>query len=267
MISQLLRIYTFFFAKKVFFRFNKLLYYFSLRGLGVLNYENDKVSGEDFFLKKMFLENKNMTVIDVGANIGNYSMKIMRIEPTSNVYSFEPHPNTFSKLAETSQKFGFKAFNLGCGGEKSKLKLYDYANRNGSSHASLFKEVIEKIHKSESKEILVNIIKLDDFVIEHNINEIDLLKIDTEGNELNVLKGFENHMKLKKVKVIHFEFNEMNVVSRTFFKDFYEFLELYDFYRMLPDSLVPLKEYNPLFCEIFAYQNIVAIRRDVNIGI
>jgi FkbM family methyltransferase len=238
-----------------------------LRGLGVLNYESDKVSGEDFFLKKMFLKNKNMTVIDVGANIGNYSMKIMRIEPTSNVYSFEPHPNTFSKLAEASQKSGFEAFNLGCGDEKSKIRLYDYANCNGSSHASLFKEVIEKIHKSESKEILVNIIKLDDFVIEHNIDEVDLLKIDTEGNELNVLKGLGNHIKSKKVKVIHFEFNEMNVVSRTFFKDFYEFLEEYDFYRMLPDSLVSLGEYNSLFCEIFAFQNIVAIRKDVNIGI
>lgn len=266
MINQLLRIYTFFFAKKVFFKFNKLLYYFSLRGLGVLNYENNKVSGEDFFLKKILIH-KNMTIIDVDANVGNYSTKVMQLAPTSNVYSFEPHPNTFLKLVKASQIFLFKPFNLGCANDKSKLKLYDHTNCDGSSHATLYKGVIEEIYKCESKEILVDIIKLDDFVIEHNINEIDLLKIDTEGNELNVLKGFEKYIQSKKVNIIHFEFNNMNVISRTFFKDFYEFLEYYDFYRMLPNSLVPLGEYNPLFCEIFAFQNIVAIRKGMNIGI
>lgn len=266
MINQMLKIYTFFFAKKCFFKFNKLLYYFSLRGLGILNYENNKVSGEDFFLNNIIMH-KSMTIIDVGANVGNYSTKVMQLAPTSNVYSFEPNPNTFLKLEKIAQKFGFKPLNLGCSNEMSKLKLYDYSNCDGSSHASLHKGVIEEIHKGESKEILVDIIKLDDFVIEHNIEEIDLLKIDTEGNELNVLKGFEKHIQSKKVDIIHFEFNNMNVISRTFFKDFYEFLEYYDFYRMLPNSLVPLGEYNPLFCEIFAFQNIVAIRKGVNIGI
>jgi hypothetical protein len=27
---------------------------------------------------------------------------------------------------------------------------------------------------------------------------------------------------------------------------------------MLPDGLVPIRNYSPVFCEIFAYQNIVA---------
>jgi len=233
--------------------------------MGVLNYENDNVSGENKFLKNI-LRRKNMVVIDVGANVGDYSMKIMQIEPTTDVYSLEPHPATFSKLIDSSKVFGFKAFNLGCGNETSKLRLYDYVNCDGTPHASLFKDVIEKIHKGESKEMFVDIIKLDNFVNEHGIKEIDLLKIDTEGNELNVLKGCETLIKSKKIKIIQFEFNEMNVVSRTFFKDFYELLALYDFYRMLPNSLVPLVEYNPLFCEIFAFQNIVAIRRDIKMG-
>lgn len=266
MFNILCNLYCSLFAKKAFFKFNKLLYHFSLRGMGILNYENDKVSGEKNFLENVF-KNKNMIAIDVGANVGDYSMKIMQIEPTTNVYSFEPHPNTFSKLVGTSQKFGFNVFNLGCGSDNIKLRLYDYANYNGTQHASLFKDVIEKIHKSESKEILVDIIRLDDFANEHGIKEIDLLKIDTEGNELNVLKGCETLIKSKNVKIIHFEFNDMNIVSRTFFKDFYEFLEGYIFYRMLPDSLVLLGEYNPVFCEIFAFQNIVAIRKDVEINI
>ena len=62
------------------------------------------------------------------------------------------------------------------------------------------------------------------------------------------------------IDLIHFEFNEMNVASRIFFKDFYDLLKGYRFYRMLPDGLIDLGEYKAYQMEIFGYQNIVAIR-------
>ncbi len=34
---------------------------------------------------------------------------------------------------------------------------------------------------------------------------------------------------------------------------------------MLPDGLIFLGDYNPIYQEIFAYQNIVAIRKDLKI--
>jgi len=58
----------------------------------------------------------------------------------------------------------------------------------------------------------------------------------------------------------------MNVYSRVFFRDFYELLVNYNFFRMLPDGLIFLGKYNPIFQEIFAYQNIVAIRKDLKIN-
>jgi len=70
-------------------------------------------------------------------------------------------------------------------------------------------------------------------------------------------------IKNNKIDVIHFEFNEMNVYSRVFFRDFHELLVNYNFYRMLPDGLVFLGDYNPIYQEIFAYQNIVVIRKDL----
>jgi hypothetical protein len=91
------------------------------------------------------------------------------------------------------------------------------------------------------------------------VNEIDLLKIDVEGGELNVLKGCKGAIREKKIKVIHFEFNEMNTLCRVFFKDFIAALPYYVFFRMLPSGLIPLGEYRPLMHEIFAFQNIVAM--------
>ena len=79
MSGQLFRIHTFFVAKNVFVRFNKFLNHISLRGLGVLNCENNSVSGEKKLLKKIIVH-KNMTVIVVGANIGNYSINSNQLQ-------------------------------------------------------------------------------------------------------------------------------------------------------------------------------------------
>lgn len=58
---------------------------------------------------------------------------------------------------------------------------------------------------------------------------------------------------------ITLEFNEINISSRTFFKDFLELLPNYEFYRLPPDDMAKIERHNPVFCEIFAYQNVVAI--------
>ena len=56
----------------------------------------------------------------------------------------------------------------------------------------------------------------------------------------------------------------MNVESRSFLNDFFVELNNFSFYRMLPKSLLPINRYRPVTHEIFAYQNIVAIRKDVD---
>jgi len=44
------RIYVFLFARKIFLRLNRFLFKHSLYGMGILNFENDFVSGESFLL-------------------------------------------------------------------------------------------------------------------------------------------------------------------------------------------------------------------------
>ena len=104
---------------------------------------------------------------------------------------------------------------------------------------------------------------LDNFAKREKIERIDFLKIDIEGNELAVLQGSKNLLTKNRILFIQFEFNEMNVYSRTFFKDFIDMLPDYIIYRMMPRGLYKLGPYRPSTHEIFAFQNIIAVHKSM----
>lgn len=49
--DKILYLYAKLFANKKFIKFNKFLFQLSLRGMGVLNYQNNDISGEKYFIK------------------------------------------------------------------------------------------------------------------------------------------------------------------------------------------------------------------------
>ncbi|GAB3323552.1 FkbM family methyltransferase [Haliea atlantica] len=199
-------------------------------------------------------------MIDVGANKGCYSKEALEFNPELSIYAIEPHPATFELLSAAFGGVKIVTINKGLSGEAGVLKLYDYADKDGSSHASLFEDVITELHGAGMAVAHeVEVTTLDEIVAKNGIGEISLLKIDTEGNELEVLRGGAKSLSERKIKAIHFEFNEMNVSSKVFFRDFWRMLAGYKLYRLLPNEMLEIKNYSPLGCEIFAYQNIVAI--------
>jgi FkbM family methyltransferase len=254
------KVHHYLLCRKEFFKLNRFIYKIALHGIGVLNFENVKVSGEKYFLNKISKSIKNPTVFDIGANIGNYTKTIIKSSPRCTIYAFEPHPKNFEKLNEKFRKKNVTKVNSACGNTEGTMKIYDYDDE-GSSHASAIEGVIKNIHNKDKIETEVPVIKVDSYVSKKNIDCIDLLKVDTEGYELKVLKGAEEIIKKGGVRCLHIEFNEMNVESRTFMKDIIEFLTEYKVYRMFPNGLVEIKKYNPPYHEIFAYQNIVAIHK------
>jgi FkbM family methyltransferase len=256
-------LYRSLFARPGCYRINKLLFDLSARGLGLQNYENDQVSGEQFVLSRILSRYPNPVVLDVGANRGNYAAKVMTAIAGATLYAFEPHPETYRTLAGLADRLKFHAFNLGLGAEPGSLKLYDRpAGGAGTEHASLYREVIEGIHRLPAQEVEVVVTTIDAFLAEQGVERVTLLKIDTEGHEYQVLLGARNLLERGAVDLIQIEFNEMNVVSRVFFRDFHTLLaERYDIYRLLPGGLLPLTKYRPLHCELFTFQNLLFVRK------
>ncbi len=262
----LLSIYRFIFCRPFFHRFNYHVQRVSLRGIGVLNSEGNEVTGESHVLRRLSkVENLNVFV-DVGANTGGYTDEILTHFPTAKVYAIEPHPKTFKLLKKNITSSRAVLWNGGMGEKKGQGQLWDFADDAALKHtqptstlASTVKEVIEEFHQQKAQAFTFPITTLDAFAEKENITRIDLLKIDTEGNELQVLQGATKLIKQNKIRYIQFEFNEMNVYARTYFKDFMDLLPGYTFYRLMPRGLYPMGRYKPSTHEIFAFQNILAI--------
>lgn len=257
--AVVLKLYRFLFAREGFYQINRLLHECSLSGLGILNYENSRISGESSFIRRFFRTRQNDIVLDVGANVGGYSKLILASNPHASVYAFEPHPRTYKALSDNLYGLKVETYNVAAGECDGALTLYDYEENDGSEHASLYKDTIEYLRHAKAVAHEVKVINLDNFLQEKNIERVSLLKIDTEGHELAVLKGAKHYISCGKIRAIHFEFNDSNVSSRTYFRDFWDFLPNYTLYRLLPNGMVKIKSYEPIFCEIFAYQNVVAI--------
>lgn len=255
--------YAIIFARTSFQKLNFLLLRLGMRGLGILNYKDFKVSGESFFINYLRKNYKLQTIFDVGANKGNYTQIFKELN--CQIHSFEPHPKTAAVLKKRFELVpNVKVHDFGLSDQNTEAVIYDYAQNDGSSHASVFQEVIEELHHAGATATQIQLKTLDSVVESENLNHISLLKIDTEGNELNVLRGAQKTLKAFKVDIIHFEFNEMNTVSRVFLKDFIQLLSGYNFYRLLPNGFLPIhyNDTNQWQYEIFAYQNIVAFKKD-----
>ncbi len=216
-----------------------------------MHYANEK-------LKK----SNSICVFDVGANVGEFATLAVKIfSSKKDIYSFEPSKFTFEGLNKRLKKNGIieqiKCFGFGFGSKNEQLTLY--ASKAGLSAASIYKtnseNTIEYIEEIEIRTI-------DNFCLENNINQIDFLKIDIEGHEFQALLGAQKMLEAKKIKFILFEFGEFNIISKTFFKDFYNLLgSNYKFYRVIPNGLREIANYSTDL-EVFNTINYLAELRD-----
>lgn len=253
---------SFVISRQILYKINFYFYKKILIGIGInLNYDIYK-SGEYEFLNSYLKTIKEPIVFDVGANIGDYSRAIKKINKDAVIYAFEPHPINFNKLKENMKSYdGISLVNKGLGKEKGNLYIYDYKNNDGSPRASIYKEVIEFMYGSSTVKHEIELDTIDNFLEKNRINKIDLLKIDTEGNELDVLRGALKSINNGYINVIQFEFNYTNIIPRNFLYDFFIILKDYDLYRLLRKGMVKLK--NEPYNEIFLFQNIVAIKKSI----
>jgi len=144
-----------------------------------------------------------MTFIDVGANIGYYSLLASSLVGSSGkVYSFDPSPYAYERLCQTiklNNITNIHAYNLGLSDHPENVEL---ALREIQVHSPSFCTDNLKTKLGISK-----LITLDSFAEENDIKFIDMIKIDVEGYEPNVIKGMTKLLNENKVNRIMIEIN------------------------------------------------------------
>jgi FkbM family methyltransferase len=250
-VNTFLDLYALLFAKRVFASANRILFLAGARGLGVLNYKRAYLSGEKYFLKKFLskYDSSQNVVIDVGANIGRFALYALNSTRFINVRSYEPNPHSCVVLKRNlTDERRHELVEMGLSNSISNSFIYDYAPGLGSSHSSLYSEVIEKIHNRHaafSEPIHLTTLDSDLTGLRKNIIT---LKIDTEGHEKAVLEGSQYILESNPPLSILIEFNEMNAVSGTHFRDILKLIgPNYTPYRILPGgALLPLSNTPPI---------------------
>jgi FkbM family methyltransferase len=186
-----------------------------------------------------------MTFMDVGANIGYYSlMASAAIGPSGRVFSFEPNPGLYRHLRTT-----IDANRIG----NITLEQLALSDRNGTSELFVPKQsgnnTATMIANEGGDSVQVSVLTLDDYLDRRQIARVDFLKMDVEGFEPNIIQGARSAIRAKKIKAILCEFcGHWLRQNGTTPKDFYLLM------RSL--GLRPTKEPNH---ELLDFENILFI--------
>ena len=165
---------------------------------------------------------KNDITIDVGANIGYYTLLMAKIG--AFVHSYEPEPNNFKLLSTNVHQNNFSKYVT--------LNNKAVSNFNGISKLFLSQNTpwehklnYDRFHNEQFIEVPVTKINLD---------KINFAKIDAEGTELNVLRG----MKVLPEKIL-IEFNSKELkTSGAKIEEFFEFIQKFTVKEVTKNGLV-----------------------------
>lgn len=142
---------------------------------------------------------KGMTVLDIGANIGYYTLIAARlVGDEGKVIAFEPDPTNFALLKKNVEGNGYKNVILvqkAVSNKAGEVKLFLRAGNLAGHH-------LYDAHDG-NKFVTVSAITLDEYLENENLNKIDFVKMDVEGAEWGVLQGMRNLIeKNNDVKIV-----------------------------------------------------------------
>ena len=146
--------------------------------------------------------------LDIGANIGLYTLALAALARDGKVWAFEPAPGSYDFLNQNiaiNHMDNVEAFNVAVAATAGTVDFHDIPFFTAGSFAVegdsfLTSEVLgSSFFRAPS-------VTVDQFVAEHELTRLDLVKIDVEGGELSVLEGATGSLTRHRPVVV-LEFN------------------------------------------------------------
>jgi FkbM family methyltransferase len=160
-------------------------------------------------LTNVFMQNikENMCVIDIGANIGYYTLiAASKVGIGGKVYSFEANPHCCEILFQNIAINGFgnivSLIDKAVIDKSGKIMFHRLKKFLGGSSVHKFsEETLRELH-DEYETLEVEAISLDEYFTDNNLI-VDLIKIDAEGSEPLIFRGMNKIvMNNPQIKII-----------------------------------------------------------------
>ena len=127
-------------------------------------------------IKIFFLKKNDLVIIDIGANIGLFSLHVS--DKAKSIYSIEPTPSHFDILKELTQSKK-NIFPMQCALNDSDKEVTLYLSQENST--------MNSIANRYGQQVKVKGIKLSSLLETLSLNHVDFIKCDIEGSEVIAL--------------------------------------------------------------------------------
>ncbi|MFC5284576.1 FkbM family methyltransferase [Pedobacter alpinus] len=159
----------------------------------------------------LWLQNRGIkTVLDIGANTGQFANLIQKVLPQASIISFEPIKKCYDELLVNTKNINVKAFNCALGDVEEQQEINISAHTPSSSllnMADLHTEVFAGTNFVEKE--IISIKRLDDVFPDLKINGKFMVKVDVQGFEDRVIKGGVETLKKADSVLIETSFVEL----------------------------------------------------------
>lgn len=128
-------------------------------------------------------------VVDVGANLGDWTAAILKLRRPASVFAFEPNPAVFERLQARLEPLGVRCVGAAAGAHAGVAHLHVEAQSELSSLRPLSERGrrIHGLEGSPTRRVEVPLVTLDEEL--DGIASISLLKLDVQGYEDEVIAG------------------------------------------------------------------------------
>lgn len=166
------------------------------------------------------------TLLDIGANTGQYARLMRKLGYKGRIISFEPLAQAFAQLLENShQDNDWFCLNYALGSEPGTSIIHISKN----SYSSSLLDILPSHLEFDSNSVYIDEQEIEIKTLDSIFDQLDkkgeniLLKIDTQGYEMNVLKG--GMKSLANIAFIQLEMSVEPLYSNeTLFPEMFSFL-------------------------------------------
>ncbi len=178
---------------------------------------------------------KPKTVIDVGANIGQFAIAAAKLFPDIQIHSFEPQPEAVTLFKKHVRKLKhITVYPLALGDNEGEIAFHVNADNRSSSILPLAEaHRIAFSHAQELKTVPVKISTLDKIFNSITLEPPVLLKLDVQGYEPTTLCGGRETLKRVDYVILETSFKPM-YEGEMLFMDIVRLMEQYDFHFQRP---------------------------------